>query len=501
MENLLFELKNFRPQILHKVLVLSLFPLLLVGLIFFQLYQLVSRAEAMAVAERRQTEIVERINSITMLFANAGGSIASYSVTGNAAYMNAGKELVDKLRSEFDALDKLVVTDKEQREVISEFRKVVESEVTQLTSIGAPEAGMTYEQAVLNMRGLRSMVKQAGIKSRIMMRVNMQQKARLAEMRTQEAVSRTRVKEVAFWGFIATIVLAIVAVWAFILNITGRLALLVENARMLPRGMPLTESVGGSDELAYLDSVLHEASDELKRAAEHREQLMEMVAHDLRSPLMSSQISLEILTSDRLPEPPPAAKKHIVGVKHNIALLVGLVNDLLTVDKLEAGKLELAPEDFNVSKVVQEASETVTGLANRKQIEVVNACSPAMAHADKARVMQVIINYLSNAIKFSPKNSRITISDQIDPESPHMLCISVQDQGPGIEESQRKRLFERFYQAKSGQESKGFGLGLAICKLIVESHGGRVGVESEVGKGSIFWFTVPAADEQDDDDY
>jgi len=277
------------------------------------------------------------------------------------------------------------------------------------------------------------------------------------------------------------------------------LALLVENARRLPSGVPLTETVGGSDELAYLDSVLHEASDELKRAAEHREQLMEMVAHDLRSPLMSSQISLELLTSDKVPEPPPAAKRHIVGVKHNIALLVGLVNDLLTVDKLEAGKLELGPEDFNLARVVEEASQTVTGLALRRQIAVINNCSQTLVHADKARVMQVLINYLSNAIKFSPKQSQITISDEVAPEASHMLRISVRDQGPGIEEGQRKRLFERFYQAKSGKESKGFGLGLAICKLIVESHGGRVGVESEVGKGSIFWFTIPLADQQDDD--
>lgn len=498
-ETILFELKHFRPQILHKVLVLVLLPLFLVGLIFIGLYQLVSSAEAMAVEERKQSEIVDHINTITMVFANAGGAIASYSVTGNVGYMNTGKEYIEQFRREFEAIDKLTIGDKEGREAISEFRKVAESEFAQLTSIGAPEASLTYDQAVMSMRGLRSMIKQAGVKSRIIMRVSTQQKARLNEMREREAVSRAKIKNLALWGLGLTFVIAAVAVWAFASNIRGRLALLVENARRLPSGVPLTETVGGSDELAYLDSVLHEASDELKRAAEHREQLMEMVAHDLRSPLMSSQISLELLTSDKVPEPPPAAKRHIVGVKHNIALLVGLVNDLLTVDKLEAGKLELGPEDFNLARVVEEASQTVTGLALRRQIAVINNCSQTLVHADKARVMQVLINYLSNAIKFSPKQSQITISDEVAPEASHMLRISVRDQGPGIEEGQRKRLFERFYQAKSGKESKGFGLGLAICKLIVESHGGRVGVESEVGKGSIFWFTIPLADQQDDD--
>jgi signal transduction histidine kinase len=80
-----------------------------------------------------------------------------------------------------------------------------------------------------------------------------------------------------------------------------------------------------------------------------------------------------------------------------------------------------------------------------------------------------------------------------------MLRVAVSDQGPGIETKQRKKLFERFYQAKSGQESKGFGLGLAICKLIIESHRGEVGVESEPGQGSIFWFTIPLADDDGDE--
>jgi signal transduction histidine kinase len=120
-----------------------------------------------------------------------------------------------------------------------------------------------------------------------------------------------------------------------------------------------------------------------------------------------------------------------------------------------------------------------------------NNCSEVSLHADPARCQQVLINYLSNAIKFSPKQSQIEISDQIDPSNKKMLCILVRDQGPGVTAEQRQRLFERFYQTKSGKQSQGFGLGLAICKLIVETHGGQVGVESEPGKGSIFWFTLP----------
>ncbi len=490
-ENPLLQLKRLHPQILHKVLAVVLLPVLLEIGFNVMLYQLVLRAEAMAAVERQQSEIIDHINTITILFANAGGAIASYSVTGSVGYLTAGNELFQQFNRELEIIDRLTAGDPEGQAAVAEFRKLANSEFSQLTAVGAPEGGASYDQAVTNIKGLRSMIRQAFVKSQIVTRVMAEQKKRLIAIRAREEASRRQVKEINFCANVGNLIFVALLLILFLRDITSRLNLLVGNARLLPSGLPLPGHVGGGDELAYLDGVLHEASAELRRAADHREQVMQMVAHDLRSPLMSSQISLEILTSDKVPLPAPPVQKHILGIKHNIALLVGLVNDLLTIDKLEAGKLEIDCSNFTASKLADEAIATVAGLALRREIAIFNNCSEVTLHADPARCQQVLINYLSNAIKFSPKQSQIEISDQIDPRNKKMLCISVQDQGPGVSAEQRQRLFERFYQTKSGKQSQGFGLGLAICKLIVETHGGQVGVESEPGQGSIFWFTLP----------
>jgi Osmosensitive K+ channel histidine kinase len=233
---------------------------------------------------------------------------------------------------------------------------------------------------------------------------------------------------------------------------------------------------------------LHNAAQELKKASEHRQSLMEMVAHDLRSPLMSCQVSMEILKSDKMPELPPIATKQINAVQGNIRRVVEMVNDLLTMEKLEAGKLELELDEVNVQDMATEAIDSVAALAKERKVTIDNLCTPEIVEGDYKRLIQIILNYLSNAIKFSPAGG--TISVYCGKEK-GMVAIFVEDQGPGLEEEDQEHLFEKFYQAQDKERGKGFGLGLAICKLLAEAHGGSVGVESQLGKGSRFWLMIP----------
>ena len=101
----------------------------------------------------------------------------------------------------------------------------------------------------------------------------------------------------------------------------------------------------------------------------------------------------------------------------------------------------------------------------------------------------MLVNYLANAIKFSPKNSSVTVFSS---KENGLIKIGVRDEGPGMSQEEQERLFSKFYQTREGKRAKGFGLGLAICKLVVESHGGTVGVDSEPERGAEFWFTLPA---------
>jgi signal transduction histidine kinase len=168
--------------------------------------------------------------------------------------------------------------------------------------------------------------------------------------------------------------------------------------------------------------------------------------------------------------------------------VLGLIDDLLTMETLETGKITLEPTSFSLQSLADESIATVASLAAAKQINIVNQCPDVILHADKARLIQTLINFLSNAVKFSPEKSKIAVIGSKQEES---YRIAVKDEGPGMDEHTKNHVFEKFFQAEGPSKQQGFGLGLAICRMIVESHGGKIGVESAPGEGSTFWFDLP----------
>ncbi|MCA0315324.1 MAG: HAMP domain-containing histidine kinase [Candidatus Melainabacteria bacterium] len=480
--------RRFAPKIVHKGLALVLTPILLESFFFFQLSDLVTRAEQLAISERRQSTIVEHMNWLMSIFATASGNLATYIMTGNKMYAVASRESRVEIAKEFDELERLVGDDPRMKQIITELKEMSEDEFKRFEHLEPPADGANYADTLLRLQELRPFVKQAGIKSRTVTHLLKEQREYLEKVRKKEAESREKVKEIVLYGVLGNFVVAVLLVMVFLRDITGRLSVLVENARSLPAGETSTRRVSGSDELWYLDNVLHDAAQKIREAQEDRSSIMEMVAHDLRSPLMSSQVALDLLTKDSKTQLGPSSVRHVETIKRNITRLVSLVSDLLTVEKLEAGRLELDLEEVEIGDVVEEALQSVGGLANQKHIQIVNETTRETVTADRARVIQVLVNYLSNAIKFSPEGSSIAVFTGRDQE---FLVVSVQDQGPGISEEDQDRLFSKFYQSKEGKRSKGFGLGLAICKLVIESHGGEVGVDSRPRQGSRFWFALP----------
>jgi signal transduction histidine kinase len=194
-----------------------------------------------------------------------------------------------------------------------------------------------------------------------------------------------------------------------------------------------------------------------------------------------------------MPELPPIATRQITSVQNNIKRVVEMVSDLLTIEKLEAGKLELELETIDIQDMVAEAMDSLMALAREKKVTMSNDCASELIQGDRKRLVQVLLNFMSNAIKFSPSGSNISVYSS---RQGNIVSIGVEDRGPGLEPEDQEHIFEKFYQAEDGQRSKGFGLGLAICKLLVEAHGGEVGVDSEPGQGSVFWLSLPASPEQ-----
>ncbi|MBX9567442.1 MAG: PAS domain-containing sensor histidine kinase [Candidatus Obscuribacterales bacterium] len=223
-----------------------------------------------------------------------------------------------------------------------------------------------------------------------------------------------------------------------------------------------------------------------------KQEFYAMIAHDLRSPLMSTQMSLALVVEGILGEVNPKMKTALERAELSTKRLTGLINDFLDFEKLQSGKFELKSKPMYISNLIERSVSEVQGLADKGGLTIETPDMDAMTYADEDRLIQVLINFLSNAIKYSPENSTITIqAKKIERE----ILIAVKDQGPGIPAELQSKLFKSFSmldnQPGSGVKIKGTGLGLAISKMIIEQHEGTIGVDSKDGEGSSFWFRIP----------
>ncbi|MBX9571279.1 MAG: PAS domain-containing sensor histidine kinase [Candidatus Obscuribacterales bacterium] len=220
-----------------------------------------------------------------------------------------------------------------------------------------------------------------------------------------------------------------------------------------------------------------------------KHEFIAMVSHDLRAPLMSVQLTLGLLTKFAMDDIPQEHREQVLGAETSVKSLIGLINDLLDLEKMEAGRLQLNMEEVMIQDIFERAIVVLRNLATERGIKITYEPSELEFKADGNRLEQVMINLISNAIKFSENNSSIHLQAR---EAGRMVEVKVIDQGRGIPEESRPHVFERFHQLKHSDSERGSGLGLAICKLIVESHSGMIGVRTpESGKGSEFWFKIP----------
>jgi signal transduction histidine kinase len=216
------------------------------------------------------------------------------------------------------------------------------------------------------------------------------------------------------------------------------------------------------------------------------------LSHELRTPLTSIIGSLQLINAGVLGELPKDVGELTDIAERNGQRLLDLINDILDIEKIESGKLTLAPEAIRIDELVQEAMMLNKGFGERFKVrfEPRGALSRSEVHADRKRLLQVMTNLLSNAAKFSPEGDVVEISTE---ENGSSLRVAIHDRGPGIPEAFRPRIFGRFSQADSttSRQKGGTGLGLAICKRLIEMMQGRIGFEDRGGGGSTFWFELP----------
>lgn len=252
-------------------------------------------------------------------------------------------------------------------------------------------------------------------------------------------------------------------------------------------------SVVWSNEEKSLMCIVHDIT-ERKQIDQMKRDFVAMVSHDLRTPLTSIQMVHSLLAAGAYGDLNEDGKESVEGAQDCCDRLITLVNDLLDLERMESGRMELSLDSIALSEIIKPSVNMVANASKQKKIELILKTSlDPMVRADKERIIQVLINLIANAVKFSPENSVIQISTECDER---FAYVKVKDEGRGVPENMRSSIFERFKQVKKSdsKDRKGSGLGLAISKAIIELHGGQIGVDSEEGEGSTFFFSLPIAD-------
>ncbi len=224
-------------------------------------------------------------------------------------------------------------------------------------------------------------------------------------------------------------------------------------------------------------------------------EFLSTISHELRTPLTSIKGSLGLIRGGAVGAVSADMRELLDIALTNADRLIGVINDILDIFQLERGEMRIRPGPMSLAKSIQQAVHAVANQAELHKISI-EAHLPEdlpSVRGDPRRVEQVLVNLLSNAIKFSPAERKVVVSAGCDNQ---MVVVSVQDFGRGMSREFQSRLFSKFEHAQSAltRESQGAGLGLAICRHIVDMHGGRIWVESEEGVGTTFYFSLPAAE-------
>ncbi|MBU6450992.1 MAG: ATP-binding protein [Cyanobacteria bacterium REEB67] len=475
-------------KITQKFLLIGLVPAIAQVLICIQLFSLLSAVEYYGDKEIKQNIIARTLLSAvaqSVQVAVLAGAYVGQPSPEVVAMVDQASAKEDKI---FDELRSLTMDDSathNELERLQSLGKVTKALFMKAKSPrhdnlddDSPVRSVYFDQ----FQNGRQFVQQVRQLNRVFERQN----ERLEQIRLKQKSNREQVKFFVWAELILDIVCVIALYLIFRVDFSNRFNNLVSMARDLAADRPIIKAVSGNDELGYLSKALVNAADARRDAVNQKQMLFQMVTHDLRSPLMAASLVVETML-EQPHSAPDKLETRLHSIERSLQRVVGLSNDLLTIEKLSAGGLDINRTRVDVQETIDFAIETVKPLSDHKQLVLSNQAPSISASLDEDRILQVLVNLLSNAIKFSPKSTQIDITAQ---KNAHQLRIEIKDRGPGIDKKDLKRLFNPFQQANDGQNAKGFGLGLAIARMLVELHEGEIGAFERPGGGTVFWFTL-----------
>jgi signal transduction histidine kinase len=255
--------------------------------------------------------------------------------------------------------------------------------------------------------------------------------------------------------------------------------------------------VSNRDELGALAANVNHMNDELQRlyreleaASRHKSEFLANMSHELRTPLNAILGFSQVLQERIFGDVNEKQEEYLDDIRSSGNHLLSLINDVLDLSKVEAGQMELEPAPFSLRETLERGVVMVRERASRNGIALTleQALDVDVVRGDERRVRQVVFNLLSNAVKFTPDGGKVVVASR---RVGNEVEVSVKDTGPGIARVDHARVFHEFQQTELGEQHEGTGLGLALSKRLVELHGGRIWLESELGRGSRFVFTLP----------
>lgn len=462
---------------------------------------LVQQSEKEAWREARGKALLAEINTLSGQFVHCSEAMVLYQVLKSRKALKRYEESAAEIPQQMHRIRQLalLMPNESRRKYVREVGRLSEKG---LQALDRSRQCFSSEGALLNTAETRRIAEE--LKEFLNEFVEAVEKLNLQEQRAEvEGIllagqSRKLLQSAIIAGFLITILLAFFQHRFFSKSLLARLQLILENTRLLARHKPMNAPLEGSDEIRELDQSFHEMAQRLEELESLKRQFVATVSHDLRTPIASVRMTHDLLLCGYVGELSPQAEKKLAAATKTLDRLLQMINRLLDLEKMEQTSVDLELSNVPVILMFESIRESAGDLLSSSNLELVFENTDVTVRCDPQLIHQVLMNLVGNAIKFSPAKTHITLAVETDDDG--MAKISVRDQGPGIPAESLASIFERFKQVDSKQDSKrgGLGLGLAICKSIVDAHGTQIGVTSELGRGSEFWFALPVVPAQPD---
>ena len=450
----------------------------------------------------RTQEVRTSIEQVSNKIVDANSGARDYLMTGQERFLSPYEDAVTTLPEEIARLARLVQDDPGQAVRMHRIIAIVERDLDTLTAISYSSSS----KGTLTARQRESLATSTTLMNalRTEFRALRDGESGLLAARTTRLERLHRqISDAIVLSLVLGPSCGIIAAFLFTAGVTRRIARLEENAALLARGLPLAPAASGQDEIGRLGQALERSSvllrqreqdlrgakDEAEKANRAKNEFLSRMSHELRTPLNAILGFGQLLEMDHLSgEQHEGVEQILRGGRH----LLGLIDEVLDIAKIEAGRLALSSEPVRISEELQEALDLIEPMATARNV-LINSDRQETWHryvlADRQRLKQVLLNLLSNAVKYNRTGGAVTLS--CEETGNGRLRVKVTDTGPGIPADKIERLFTPFDRLGAEQsEVEGTGLGLSLSKHLAEAMGGTLRIESAPGLGSTFWLEL-----------